>query len=186
MCAQENANYVFVDIQGFKVNARTFIVKEFCLINGECLFHYIVKSPISFNRLSETYRRQARYLTNHFHGLSFDCGDIAIQQLTEKIFPQLENKIVLVKGLQKVSWLKQIFQGRGEVLCINIESFTSIWEVKSHDEYEICDYHNRKFGWSPCVCAISNAIKLQENWILHLVMSESSTEQDKHQNGLVG
>lgn len=177
-------DFVFVDLQGFKAKRQTFIVKEFCLLDGGYQYHAIIKSPFKFDRLTDTYKRQANYLTKHFHGIPFDLGDISREQFTEVTFPRIKERRILVKGSEKVYWMKKVFQKKGEIDCVNIEDLIWNWHVESHEEYEICEYHNLKFGWSPCVCALSNAIKIKENWISYSVLNTPAVDAND-QNGLV-
>lgn len=179
MSVGENDNIVFIDIQGFRAHMPTFIVKEFCLIEGIDVFHHIVDSPFAFNRLPQTYKRQAHFLTKHHHGVRFDCGDITAKHLLALVFPRILNKTVLVKGLQKVEWLKTFFKKYGEITCYNIEDLISNWKVKRQEEYECCKYHSHIYGWNSGICALSIALKIKENWESHLVLNQSTVESDE-------
>lgn len=155
--------FVFVDVQGFLTFKNRFMCKEFCLVDDDYIFHTFVKSPYSFNKMSSRYQREANWLTHHFHGIKYDCGDINIFELKEKIFPKIRGKTILVKGLQKVSWLKEIFHKCGGIDCMNIEDTPCDLNLRSRTWHESCDYHTKIFGiWDKGPCAKSTALMIQD------------------------
>lgn len=158
----EDKPWVFVDIQGFKVNKNRFMCKEFCLIDGGERFHSIVKSWFSWNKLLYHYKRQAQWLNNFFHGLNYECGDMDINELTQTVYPKLVGKIVMVKGFDKIKWMKDIFRKCGDIDCRNIEDL-KLDPVDQYDgKYALCDYHKNRFGPVKYRCAMQSALKLQD------------------------
>lgn len=154
-------NFVFIDIQGFR-NRHRFICKEFCMISDSEKYHAIVKSPYNFEKLPIQYQRNANWLTKYFHGLSFECGNVFLRDVVKEIYPKLSGKKVLVKGGEKVEWLKNMFKGIGQIDCMNIEDLNNNITDENDIEYQICDYHNEKFGWRRMRWAMSSALKLKE------------------------
>ncbi|CAH0387609.1 unnamed protein product [Bemisia tabaci] len=67
-----------ISVHGFKSNTNRYIVKECSLItlDGEALYHWIVKSPFQLSELDHSRRREASHVTHRVHGLSWDDGDI--------------------------------------------------------------------------------------------------------------
>lgn len=106
-------------------------------------------------------------MIKYHHGIGFGCGDIPATQLIKEIYPRLENRIILVKGLQKVEWLKKLFEKEGYIICENIENIITKWEEQ--EEYKVCQYHNNLHKWYSGICALSIALKIQENWMSHSV-----------------
>lgn len=102
-------NLVFADVQGFKSHYNRFICKEFCLVSGNDIYHNVIKSPYTFEKLSPYYRKQARWLTKHLHGFRFDSGGIHMIEVLENTYTKLLGKTVVVKGDEKVDWLKYIW-----------------------------------------------------------------------------
>lgn len=153
-------NYVFADVQGFKTHNNRFICKEFCLIDGNDIFHAIIKSPYKFERLSSYYRRQAEWLTRNYHGLPFDCGDMHIIEVKQKAFPKVWNKTILVKGDEKVNWLEHMFRDCGEINCVNVENLNLEHNFKP-DSNDICENHRESLTQKQFVCAKLNALMLQ-------------------------
>lgn len=155
--------YVYVDIQGFKRPTNRFICKEFCLVDDHGYkFHALVKPSIEYKHLPPVSKRQAVWLMNNHHKIPYDFGDMDSFDLRDEMYPKLENKIVLVKGADKVKWLKYMFRDHGEIECADIHSLDFDTSLKQADPYEICSYHNRVFGWTPGPCAMATALLVQD------------------------
>lgn len=160
-------NYVFVDVQGFKGSHNRFICKEFCLIDGAEIFHEMIQSPFPINRLSSYLRKQADWLTRYFHGLKYEDGDVHIIELTEKMFPKLQNKKILVKGEEKMHWLQYMFRFCGELDCVNIEHLNIEYIYREFDSsssssHDSCEFHRWITEGTLAVCARYNALLLQD------------------------
>lgn len=154
-------DHVFIDIQGFRTKGNRFICKEFCLIDGEFIFHTFVKSPYNFNKMPDYYRRQARWLMNRFHGIKYEHGDTNIVELKQKMFAKIHNKTILVKGIEKIAWLQYIFRDCGKITIQNIENLNFNLNLTENDIFDVCEYHERIFGWANGPCALTNARMIQ-------------------------
>lgn len=154
-------NYIFVDMQGFKSYRNRFICKEFCLIDGNDVYHAMIRSPYKFERLSSHYRRQAQWLNRNYHGLSFDGGDVHIIEMKQKIFPKVLGKTILVKGVEKVNWLQHMFRDCGEINCVNVEDL-NIDHSFEYNSYDICKNHRKTLTQKQYICAKTNAMMLQD------------------------
>lgn len=115
----------------------------------------------------------------YHHGIGFDCGNITAKRLMEEIYPRLKNKTILVKGSSKVQWLKTFFGKLGGITCYNIEDLISKWGVKREKKYECCLYHQGLYRWNSGICALSNTLKIKENWRSHSVSIQSVVEPDE-------
>lgn len=155
--------YVFVDVQGFKGSHNRFICKEFCLVDGTDIYNEIIQSPFPATRLSTHLRKQAKWLTQNFHGLSYEDGDIHIIDLTQIIFPKLQNKKILVKGDEKIKWLEYMFRFYSRINCFNVEDLNIQYNHQENNSYNsICEFHRGiREGRLPA-CARYNAIFLQD------------------------
>lgn len=98
--------FAIVDLQGFKDNSNTFIVKEFSFATKNLKFSDIIHSTCTFDELSAAKQKSAKWLTQNFHGITWYDGDIDVNELQDIIKPILSNKIVFVKGEEKIIWLK--------------------------------------------------------------------------------
>lgn len=115
-------NFVYADLLGFRGDLGKFICKEFCLVDAKFVFHSLVKSSIEFHKLSSFYKRHAEVDTKWHHALSYDCGDVSIDELVTKVLPKIRNKIVLVYHSQKANWLRYIFRHHSkEIECVTKE-----------------------------------------------------------------
>lgn len=161
-------DYVFVDLQGFKGRHNRFICKEFCLIDGSNIVHEMIQPPYPLNRLPSHLRQQIYWLTLYYHGLNYDVGDVHIVELKGKVFSQLQNKKIYVKGCEKVRWLEYMFRDCGRINCINIEDLN----IDDHDHIcrdidTSCDFHSWIKEGSLAVCARHNALMLQKKFEIY-------------------
>lgn len=135
-------NFVFVDIQGFKTYRDRFICKEICVISDEDFYHAIIQPPYDFEKLPSHYKRQANWLYNQFHGLAFDSGKIHMIQVIQDVYPMLMSKTVVMKGTEKIKWIKHIFRNCGEIECINFDDLDLKLDENSKNNCPfMCDYH---------------------------------------------
>lgn len=166
-------DFVFVDVQGFKIHDDIFVPKEFCLLHNDYEFHAIVKSPCKYKQLSSSHKREAFWLTNRFHGLNFDSGTLSIAELAASTLEHVDGKIVVVKGTEKVKWVRDIYKKwcKTTINCINIERTdpTFKFQMKSRMDIDyICPYHKSLYRFATCHCTLSNTRDLQQ-----LFMNES-------------
>lgn len=156
-------DFVYVDIQGFKMPRNRLMCKEFCLLDdNDYVFHVFVKSTTSFKQLPSFYKRQAIWLMNNHHKIDYNFGDIDAFALCEQVFPKMRNKIVLVKGLGKVEWLKDMFRDYGEIQCLDINSLNFDASLKQVYPFNVCNYHNQVFSWAKGPCAMSTAMLVRD------------------------
>lgn len=165
MCEEE---FVFVDIQGFKTIGNAFVVKEFCLVDGDYIYHTLVQSPCKRSELMNAYRREADWLTYVYHGLKFDSGSLTLYDLVRNTFERVVDRTVLVKGVEKVKWVKQIYNivDNINLHCVNVEDTHSAFSfaVKpTRDIQKLCPHHAElRQNNIDCHCALANALELQD------------------------
>lgn len=154
-------NFVFVDLQGFKMMQNRFMCKEFCLIDGEKVFHTFVRSPFSIKELSFKYRHQAKWLTRFHHKIPWDYGIINLAQLKRTVYPMLQNKLILVNGIESALWLKYIFRDHGPLNVQSIAYLKSKFSYLKTDE--VCRFHSAIADWSrfgPCAMRVALDLKI--------------------------
>lgn len=135
-------NFVFVDVQGFKSYRDRFICKEICLVSDEDFYHAIIYPPYPFEKMPAHYKRQAKWLYKQFHGLTYDCGYVHMIQVIQDVYPKLMKKTVVVKGAEKVKWIKHIFRNCGEIECLNFDDLDLELDEKCKTFNPLmCDYH---------------------------------------------
>lgn len=158
----EELEFAFIDVQGFKTIGNTFIVKEFCIIHDDFVFHNIVKSPCKFNQLLTAYRREANWVSCMYHGLTFDSGTITLHELIKNTLDHVDGKTIIVKGHEKVEWVKQIYEKWCDIQCENIEDYHSFsFSSKKRNEI-VCAHHKKLQPYANCHCALSNARELSD------------------------
>lgn len=103
-------DFAIVDLQGFRDDSNNFIVKELSFLTQNIKFSDIVESPFAFDSMSARSQKTAQWLTDSFHGLRWDDGYISVSNLRKTILPILRNKIIYVKGEEKIHWLRNILE----------------------------------------------------------------------------
>lgn len=125
--------FVYVGISGCKWH-DSFTCTEFCLVDGDYIFHSFVNS-----------KRE-------------------LHVLTVKILSKLCGKTILIDGAENAGWLWNMFfykEGGFQLKILNVYDLhdydTSLSNAKQFDFF--CDYHSRQ-RCSPC--ALSSALWLQD------------------------
>lgn len=103
------SDVIFVDIQGFKDKANNFIIKEMSLATTEYTQSFLVKPPYAFSKLNPEERRQVTWIEKHRHIL-WSEGFIDYQEFHRMVKSWLLNKLILVKGEEKVKWVYKLTQ----------------------------------------------------------------------------
>lgn len=179
--------FAFIDLQGFRTkscykhNYIRFICKEFCMIHGDIKFHAIVKSPYSFNKVPSYYRGQILWLARNYHGLTYNCGDTPIHEVVKNTYEQIKDKIVLVKGSEKILWLQYIYRRCGPINCKNIEDMDFDMSLGGGcvENEDMCEYHKASHVH---VCALSNAMRIRDITFNNLNEKSSSSVDAQHSN----
>lgn len=150
----------FVDLQGFVCDYNnTFAVKEICILTKNIRLHEFVKPPFPFCELNSHFKKQAKWLENFYHGLNWNLGYISSQELQRTILPILKDKIVLVKGVKKVNWMKDILND-DKIFCFNLEDIDCDLQLSKqiHCNQFTCAKHKTDNSR----CARSNAALLKK------------------------
>lgn len=175
-------DFAIVDLQGFKDNNNKFIVKEFALFTKNIQFHDIIKSSSCiFDTLNYSSKQSVEWLKHFHHGLDWNDGYITVDELRQTVAPILRNKLVYVKGLEKIEWLHQLMSyessssSKTKLLIVNAEdlgcnlNFTTRRNKKDKNNHDAgiqqstavtCSKH-RKMNQKKFCCALQNAINLK-------------------------
>lgn len=159
--------WILIDIQGFKENKNNFILKEICLETKNLQFHDIIKSPARLEKkLDKKHRRQVKWLTKHFHGISWSDGYITLNEMRRTLCSIFNNKNIhiYVKGEEKIDWLKQILQN-DTLIYTNVENYE--FEVLSEDREKCwpCTKHKHIDESDKIHCALEN-VKMLKKWFM--------------------
>lgn len=146
-----------VDVQGFKTYDNKFILKEIAILCKERVQVFLIKPPFPFYDLTKSERKQVCWIERN-RNILWKEGFIPYGQFKQytDIVNILKDKCIIVKGMEKTIWLKDLLQNN----CIyNVEdkgcpSFISLYDkYKSSSEVKTCLYHTN-------VCALKNVICL--------------------------
>lgn len=156
-----NSNTIVVDLQGFKDLNNKFIIKELSIATKDFTQTFLIKPPYSFKTLSNEEKKQVRWLENN-RGLNWYEGFIDYREFQRVIIPYLNGKNVLLKGMEKIVWIKNLCKDcniteLGEKGCPKL--------FKLYEDY--CKENNQMFN---CIhhkkmCALKNVICLKK-WCL--------------------
>lgn len=146
-----------VDVQGFKDQHNKFIVKELAFLTSENnIQHFIFQSPFKFANLTPTVKRQVNWLKRNLHGFGWDDGYIVYPHLYTTVPPLLFERIIYVKGSEKVRWVKDFLGKHTTVLDIETElqcPKLSWLRFHSHENMS-CMAHNGQ-------CALQNVFAIR-------------------------
>lgn len=156
-------DFAVVDLQGFKDDSNNFIVKELGVLTKNIKFHDIIKSSDDFNVLSSTAKKSIEWLSSFHHGLQWDDGYISVDELRKTLEPILQNKIIYVKGKEKMRWLQNIMFNSNNLLMVNMEDLGCDLNLNGFDGVGeppmTCSKH-KKMSLTR-VCAMRNVVKLK-------------------------
>lgn len=119
-----NQDTIILDVQGFKDLCNDFIVKELAFATRDYTQLFLVKPPYLFKYLTTDEKRQVKWLEKN-RGIQWNEGYIDYREFRRIIVPYLENKDIIVKGLEKVKWIKDLCENcnvsdLGEKNCPNL------------------------------------------------------------------
>lgn len=163
----------FVDIVGF-INQNHFICKEFSLIDGDFVYHVIIKPPYSLDKLPRDEREMTLWEVEHLHGLEFQSGDVYLKKVLETVYPRISAKKIIVENSFKASALKQMFHNCGYLDFIPIERLGFDIDLQTRDTYPICKRHNGIVSPMACECAFATSHRLKEITINNLELIDGS------------
>lgn len=145
-----------VDVQGFKTDDNSFIIKEIAILNNERAQAYLIKPPFPFYELSKTEKRQVCWIERN-RKIFWREGFIPYGNYKHytDIVNILKGKRILAKGHEKVLWLQSILDTNDNNIIVNLEdkgcpSILSLYDKYSHSNNIFsCMYHSN-------VCALKN------------------------------
>lgn len=122
-------NIFIVDFQGFGVFNKDFILKELAILNNGYHHHFIVTPPCNLSVLPLSLKKQAYWLYNNYHSLSWNGGSINFTEVKTSLRNNIRNGTVYVKGVEKAQWLREILNNEN-VEVKNVEDFFSCPNLK--------------------------------------------------------
>lgn len=98
---------VIVDLQGFKSESNKFIPKEIAILYEERVQVFLIKPPFAYCMLTESEKKQVDWIQRN-RNIFWNEGNIPYHNYEQYIIPYLENKVIFVKGEEKVTWLEEM------------------------------------------------------------------------------
>lgn len=143
---------IIIDIQGFKINKKTFIPKELAVLKNLKSAHYIFKPPFLFELLPEKFQKQFKWLVKNHHCIQWNVGVVPHYKLKD-IIRDLTYDVtkIYVKGKEKAEFLKKITR----------KSIVELPESPAlRSGLPECLYHCSE----DCYCSLSNVKYLYEQF----------------------
>lgn len=153
-------HYLFVDLQGFKSAENEFIVKEFAYSTLEYTQVFLIKPPFPFSKLTESEKRQTRWIEKHL-GILWHEGYIDYREFKRLIVNHIKDKTIFVKGLEKIEWVKNLCSDC-TIIDLAEKGVPNLLEL--YRKYCVldctynCEYHKKK-------CALKNVVCIKK-WYL--------------------
>lgn len=103
-----------VEFHGFKDNHNRFIVKELAVVSKYIKSQIVFQAPFSKSLLNSKMTRTANWLSNSFHSIDWNDGDIPYDEsLICSLCKPFD--IIYTKGLEKVTFLQQFHSNVKEI-----------------------------------------------------------------------
>jgi hypothetical protein len=114
-----------IQIHGFKSNDNEFILKEFAVVGKTYRTHVLFKSPYPYNTLNSKMQRTARWLTRHYHRITWEDGDtVYSKELISSLCKPFN--VIYTKGTEKAKFLRQFHDNVIEIdEGLHVNSITS-------------------------------------------------------------
>lgn len=149
------SSLIFVDVQGFKDDFNRFIIKEFAISSEEYTKVLLVRPPFSYTYLTKEEKKRVQWIQKH-RGITWNEGSINYKLFKRIVTSFLENKKIIVKGLEKMKWIKELCD---TCYLINIEdkscpNFKSLHKTYRDTAYNCIDHKKE--------CALKNVICIKK------------------------
>lgn len=149
--------HIFVDLQGFKTKENEFIVKEFAYSTQEYTQVFLIKPPFRFSKLTESEKRQTRWIEKHL-GILWHEGYVDYREFRRLIDNHLKDKTIFVKGMEKIKWINELHPNC-TVIDLGEKDVPNLQELYkkycSNDCIFNCVYHKKS-------CALKNVLCIKK------------------------
>lgn len=149
---------LILDVQGFKDLYNNFIIKELAFATQNYTQSFLIKPPYLFRHLTSEEKIQVKWIEKN-RGIYWSEGHIDYREFHRMIVPYLKDKNIIVKGSEKVKWVKDLCMNCNvseldEKLCPNLS--------KLHKKYSCdgklnlcCNKHSKQ-------CALKNVLCIKK------------------------
>lgn len=153
---------LILDIQGFRDDQGGFIFKELAALSlsDVVCYSFLFKPPENSTVSSKSALNKNRWLTNNYHGLTYECGYTPYTEVQNIIHDLTANvEAVYVKGIEKRAEILKICP---DINVLNIEEeegslgIPSIKDLRRHFCAKACLWHTDVDS----VCAVRNILNI--------------------------
>lgn len=143
---------LYIDIQGYQLPNKEFLLKELATFDGTHLSHFIFKSPFPLQSLSKEFQKTTHWLIKHHHGIRWDVGFVYLHEVGD-ILRKICDKYtdIYVKGVEKKVFIEKYVD------------MVPVYELPLQPIIEkstpMCSFHSHNY----CICALTNVIDFY-NW----------------------
>lgn len=154
-----NGNTIIVDLQGFKNHKNKFLVKELCIATQEHTHIFLIKPPYPFGTLTVEEKRNVRWLENN-RGYRWSEGYVDYREFRRIIKPYFKDRKIVVKGEEKVKWIKELCDHDNivNISCKEIPNFNTLYNLYCKEDSFNCFIHKK-------YCALKNVLCIRK-WCL--------------------
>ena len=153
-----NPNTLIVDVQGFKDPCNNFIIKELAFASRDYTQSFLIKPPYMFKYLTSDEKRQVKWLERN-RGIYWNEGYIDYREFQRIIVPYLENKEIVVNGLEKEKWIKELCENYNvsDLSEKNCPSFSVLYNKYCDEKNNLnCTKHLK-------MCALKNVLCIKKH-----------------------
>lgn len=153
---------VFVDVQGFKSEKNSFILKELAVLYDDKVQVFLIKPPCAYSDLTAMEKKHVTWIERN-RKISWREGIVPYEYHTSYFLSFFKNKEIYCKGLEKVLWLKNILDNNN---IYNVEEYGCPNLLNLYKEYNLCSdiysciYH-------PTICALKNVMCIKKWCVLN-------------------
>lgn len=157
-------NTLCVGVAGFYLHDDGFLCKEICLssLNSEYMYHTTVKSPNEQKNIHKFHMSGIKFESEYVNGLEYDCGEVTLDEMIQKVKPLIQGKKILVKDHTHLFWLQKIF----EVSDFQFVQVGKHYFEMLRTDFADCSYHrvkdNDRSHWK-AHCAMRQAMDLKKD-----------------------
>lgn len=128
-----------MDIQGFRDNNGSFIVKEIGIksVYGDLTWHELVESAVPWNDLSDKRQKEANFNTTFTHGISWSDGCDKVKTAIRRVkFVILGANVIWAKGGDKCTTLRKLLNTK--VQDLEHEGCPKAKDLPYQDTFQKC------------------------------------------------
>lgn len=176
-----------IDVQGFNYGSESNMWKEIAIFNTttERYTHKMIKMPHQLELFNHVSQDHMNWLRDQVHGLEWNScyGDYLLyEELVDFIKKQVNNDVILVKGVEKKQWLEKFLYN--QIIDLHEEGCPSFDKLKTIFK----SYHCNQHYYNTLKCSLENVYFLHfwyvyckkinplENYLMYVLILTSRSK----------